>query len=476
MPGVVAPVPTFAFVRLCCVAVDTSDPRSETILLHVGRYAWSEPGSNVNRGSIGSDMSATNPVRNIVQQSHDHPVISDLDELLHRLAALPVSSTTPYLTAYLDWRPDGDTPRLRQGVTEAGNAVAAITSNETKRSASLASLTGDVDAITAALQSGLDAAASGVVAVSNSAQGVLEWMPTGVPVETSVTAGPIPRLKRLAQLVEDYPVHALLQADQDTAILSFVREDLVSDTVKIRSSLYPRRQSSGGLNQRRYKARADERIQAFARVIAEETRRAMEDNAVRRLILAVSAPMEVELRSAFHATIADTIIGTIRIDIDAPFDEVLERARPVGVAFERQREAEQVGEVLNALPTGNAVAGTVDVLNALRNGQVHRLIMTRRYSEEGWIDPKMQLFGVGDPPTEHPAGGSLEDIVVVPLEEEMIRQAVQSGSQIEIVKGSLAVDADAPIPAAGQEAPRNELVQPLDELGGVAAMLRFAIG
>ena len=96
-------------------------------------------------------MAATDPVRSIREATSDHPVISDLDAALQRLAALPPSAETPYLTAYLDWRPDGDTPRLRQSLTEAANAAAAILAEQEKRSASLASLNADVEAITTAI-------------------------------------------------------------------------------------------------------------------------------------------------------------------------------------------------------------------------------------------------------------------------------------------------------------------------------------
>ncbi len=420
-------------------------------------------------------MAATDPVQSIVESSHEHPVLSDLDGSLRRLAALPPSGETPYLTVYLDWRPDGERPHLRQSVTEAANAAAAIVASEEKRSASLQSLESDIDAITDALKRELDPSAQGVLVVSNSGQGVFEMEQLGVPVETSVAVGPIPALKRLAQLVEDYPLHALLQADQDTAILSFISEDLVSGSVTVKGSLYPRKQASGGLSQRRYQARADERVQAFAKSVAEEVRRALDETGCRRLILAVSEVMEPALREAFHQTVTEKVIGSFRIDIDAPFNEALEKGRPIGVDFERRREAEQVANLLDAIPAGNGVGGTVDVLTALRNGQVHRLIMTRRYEEQGWIDPAMQVFGLGDLPADHPAGGDLGAIVAVQLEEEMIRQAVQSGSQIEIVKGNLPIDAETEIPNAGQDAPRKDAVQPLDELGGVGAVLRFAV-
>jgi hypothetical protein len=421
-------------------------------------------------------MAATDPVRQIRSEQFDHPVLTDLNGTMQRLAALEPSTGTPYLTAALDWRPEGSSPSVRGAVIEARQAVEQAIAEQEKRSAALESLNTDLEAATARIQETLDPSAQGVFIVANSGLGVLEVEPLGVPVTTSVQLGPIPALKMLAQLVEDYPLHAILQADQELALLTFVSEDLVPASLTITSSLYPRKQASGGWNQRRYQARADERVQAFAKTIAGEVQLALEEAGARRLILSASEVMHPALMDAFHPTVKEKIIGEIRIDIDLPFAGVLEKARPVGYAFERQREAEQVQELLDALHGSNlGVAGTIDVLNALRNGQVSRVLMNRDYHDDGWMDYTMQVFGLGAPPSAHPAGGDTANIVEVSMEEEIIRQAAFGGAEIEIIKGALPVDPDAPVPAAGSDVPRAESALKMDELGGVAAMLRFAL-
>ena len=420
-------------------------------------------------------MSATDPVRNVTRTSEDHPVLTDIDESLKRHAAYPPSPEVPYLTASLDWMPEGNAPAVRQATTKARDLVEAEIDEYEKRSPARASLREDVETVTERLGS-LDSAAKGVYVVANSSIDILDVEPLGLPIETKVTVAPIPALKRLAQMVEDYPMYAILQVDQQLAQLSFVSEEMVPGTMSVESSDWPRKQASGGWSQRRYQARADERVQASAKRIAEEVRKALDETGVRRMILSASDVMRPALMDEFHQTVSDKIIGDIRIDIDAPFQEVLELSIPVKKEFERKRELEQVEEFKNALhSSGLGAGGAVDVLNALRNGQVRRLLMTRQYEQMGWMDYTMSIGGVGDPPATHPAGGKVEDMVAVPLEEEMIRQAVLQDAEIEIVKGSVGVDPTADVPAAGQDAPRNEAGTALDEFGGVAAVLRFAI-
>ena len=420
-------------------------------------------------------MAATDPVRNVQRERQDHEVLTDIAESLKRHAAYPPSTEVPYVTASLDWMPEGNAPAVRQATIKARDLVEAAIAEYEKRSPQRASLREDVEAVTEQLGS-LDSAAKGVYVVANSSIDILDVEPLGLPIETKVTVAPIPALKRLAQMVEDYPVYAILQVDQQLALMSFVSEELVAGTVSVQSSDYPRKQASGGWSQRRYQARADERVQASAKRIAEEVRKALDETGVRRMILSASDVMRPALMDEFHQTVTDKIIGDIRIDIDAPFEEVLELSVPVKKEFERKRELEQVEEFQNALHSaGLGAAGSTDVLNALRNGQVRRLLMTRQYEQMGWMDYTMNIGGVGDPPSSHPAGGNVDDIVAVPLEEEMIRQAILQDAEIEIVKGSVGVDPDADVPEAGQAVPRNEAGSVLDEFGGVVALLRFAL-
>ncbi len=93
----------------------------------------------------------------------------------------------------------------------------------------------DVDTVTERLGS-LDSAAKGVYVVANSSIDILDVEPLGLPIETRVTVAPIPALKRLAQMVEDYPMYAILQVDQQLALMTFVSEEIVAGTVSVQSS------------------------------------------------------------------------------------------------------------------------------------------------------------------------------------------------------------------------------------------------
>lgn len=419
-------------------------------------------------------MAATDPVKSIRTEEHDSPIAVDLPLALKRLGALPPNPASHYLTVTLDWRPQGDEPQLRPAQIEAETLIKEIIDPLPFRSEAARGLNADLERISAYLSNELDPAAQGVVIVANAAADVFETVPLGLPIPTSVTYAPIPALNRLARVIEDNPLYAILVLDQQQAVLSFVMADVLTETVTVKGSDWPRHQQTGGWSQRRLQARANERVEAFARTVAEETKRALDETGVRRLILSADEVSGPPLMDAFHETVKEKIIGEFRTDLDLPFHEHLTAAQPIADAYERKREAEAVEAVRDAVGSGNrGAAGAEAVLEALQNGQVYRLVMVGRYQQPGWADYAMPAYGVGDPPSTHPAGGDVANIVPVALEEEMIRQAIVTDAQIEIVAGRLPVGDGEPVPEGGTPPPRSEASDQLEELGGVAALLRW---
>ena len=72
----------------------------------------------------------------------------------------------------------------------------------------------------------------------------------------------------------------------------------------------------------------------------------------------------------------------------------------------------------------------------------------------------------------------MTDIVPVALEEALIRLAVRTGADIQIIESGVPVDETEaePIPPHGNLPPRSEAAQLLDDLGGIGALLRFSLG
>ena len=447
---------------------------------------------------------ATDPVQQITELDHDTPLATDLNATLTRLAALQPSTEAPYLTVSLDWRQEGSAPgrfqpaetkrserrapreedgaprrpawqQLRRELDEAVNSYGP-------RGAAFESLIADLERLTAYLDEELEPEATGVVVVACHQQGVFEPVPLDIPVDSGFTVGPVPSLRQLVRAADDYPPYAIIAADQRDAFLWLMEGQTWDRGVQLEATGYPRKQQQGGWSQQRYQNRADERVEAFARTIAEETRRAFEEvNAPVRyehLIISANEQMFTLLNGELHETIKERVLGQITLPIDANISEITATAEPLVEEAERRQEMEAVQAVRDGVGAGGqGVAGAEDTITALETGQVMTLVMNDDFSQPGWADYTLPLYGVGSPPGEHPAGGDIANLVPATVEDEVVRLALQIGADVQIVRSAVPVGAveQEQIPDADDPTPRSEAARALDELGGIGAVLRYAL-
>jgi hypothetical protein len=462
---------------------------------------------------------AIDPVQRIRDFEHDSPLARDLTADLERLAELPPSIEAPYLTVNLDWRPEGSepgripppppkrsqrrahrhdpgTPR-RPARLEVLHQLDDLVEHHGPRGPVFESLSADARRIEEYLDHELEPAAKGVVIVACGARGVFEPVPLDVPVATNVTVRPIPSLRELVHVAEDFPPYAVLVADGREAFLWLFERQTWARGVELEASDYPRKQKQGGWSQRRYQARADERLDHFAKAIAEETRRALDGesdptgdgrpsersaqgnmpSSIPYLIVAADEPMRSALHEEFHHTVHDRIIGQLQLPVEASITQVVAAAEPVVEQHERRLEMEAVQAVRDGVGAQtDGVAGPADTLLALESGGVMKLVMNDDFAEAGWADYTLPLYGVGPVPRTHPAGGDVADIVPTAVADELVRLALQTDADVELVRTAVPISPDEleHVPDADDPKPRSDAGRALDELGGVGAILRFS--
>jgi peptide subunit release factor 1 (eRF1) len=278
-------------------------------------------------------------------------------------------------------------------------------------------------------------------------------------------------------MADEHQPYAFLVADQREATLTIVAQTRPTRELDVEATDYPRKQQQGGWSQRRYQARADERVAAFARTVAEEVRKTLDATGVSMLIVAASDVVLSELTDAFLQSVHERIIGSVGLDSSAAHLDIVGAATPLLERTERKRELAAVEAVRDGVAAGGrGVAGAEYVLTALQTGQVMTLVMNDAFSMNGWADYSMPIYGAGDVPRQHPAGGDAKQIVPIALKEEMVRLALQQDAAIEFVRtlSDISEERNAELPQEGSEQ-RTEAAAMLDAYGGVGAVLRFAL-
>lgn len=423
-------------------------------------------------------MAVTDPVVQVTGERVESDLAQNLPATIARLAQLPASTEAPYLSAYLDWRPDGTSPFRRPGRRAFTDETERLLAPYPEHSAARKSLKPDLDRLAAYLNRAPEAA-QGIAVFACYARDVFEALPLGVPLPTAFAVNPTPMLRDLVAALDNVPNYAILNADQREANFIVVRQARPAAVVEVLGEDYPRHQAQGGWSQKRYQRRADERVEHFAKAVAEDVRVALHAGKLTRLVVLGDEVILPALDVGFHQTVKDRILGTMPGDIRATATDLVAHTLPLVRQKEREREAAAVQRARDLTKSGGpGVTGAADVLMALQAGQVQILVMNDDFSEPGWADYTLPLFGVGLAPSLHPAGGDADNIVPVSLPDELVRLALLADAEVEIVQFAVPISAaelDRIPDAHGDDQPRSDAARALDELGGVAAILRFAL-
>lgn len=438
---------------------------------------------------------ATDPTQQIRRRRFSSPFAIGADDLLDRIAHLEPATDVPYLTVALDWTVEGSNPgrqepeevlrsqsrsgwqegdRWRPSVEVLERELDRLIDEHGPRGDIFDSLTEDKARIEEFLSTTLAQEAQGVWIIANASKGVFEATGLAMPVETEIRFEATPRLYGLVRMIEDNPLYGVLLADQHDATLSFIARGHLSRQSQLLSNEWPRKQQQGGWSQRRFQARADERVDAFARDIADETQKAMDRLGVETLIVAGGEVITSALNDAFHDSVKERIADTIRMEMVASEHEMIEATLPIAEEAERARESAAVERLQDRVGSGErGAAGMADTLRALQNGQVDELVVSDTFEGTGWADYGMHVFGVGNLPTQHPLGGDVGDIVEIDLREEFVRLALATDADVEVIHSDVPVPESGDIPDAGEDRPMTDAARALTDLGGVGAILRF---
>jgi hypothetical protein len=424
-------------------------------------------------------MSATDLSRTTATR-HDTNLAENLPGIIERLANMPPSVEAPYLTAYIDWQPDGYSPGRRAGMRVYTDAIEPFLAHHEPHTPARESLEADVTRVTAYLEGEAPDEAQGIMAVACNATGVFETFPLGVRVPTELSHGPTPALRTLLRALNNAPSFAVVQLDQREANIFVVRQGRPAATLDIDSTDSTREDRSTSGKETTIALRAEGQDEAFVREVGDKLRIVLDRGNVEGYVVLGDETVLPLMEREFPKALLERCLGTANGDMREIPEQAIERAMPIVLAHEREREAAAVQQARDLSKAGGpGVTGLDDTLTALQSGQVETLILTDDFNALGWADYTFPVYGTGMPHSQHPAGGDPRNMTPVSMPDELVRLAVQSSAAVETVRSDVPVTAEEedriPDAHADGEMPRSDAARMLDGLGGVAAILRFAL-
>jgi peptide subunit release factor 1 (eRF1) len=280
-----------------------------------------------------------------------------------------------------------------------------------------------------------------------------ETIQLDVPLEDHwLFIGSVPHLYPLAKIKDQYPRYAALLVDTNSARL-FVFSLGTTESTEVVQNVKTRKTSMGGWSQARYQRHRENFHLHHMKEVVDVLDRAVREESLTQIVVACDDTAKPLLMEQLPRHLADKIVDTIKLDINAPqhevFGETLEALRNADL----RSDAEHVEAMMNAWRArGLAVVGPEATLTALRMGQVEELLIT---SIPARLRATTQLPGAAPGPVEVDTSAAGADTPPdrLKLADELVKQAHQTGARIRFVED-------------------EELLLPV---GGCGALLRFKV-
>ncbi|MPY88671.1 MAG: hypothetical protein GEU99_12185 [Luteitalea sp.] len=364
-------------------------------------------------------------------------ITSEVEALLTRLSRFEPCGA-PVLSLYLNAQPDQRGRDHFKGFLkkELQERVFAFKAPREVRE----SLEEDARRVEYFLREEIQPAANGVALFACGAANLFETLQTEAPIDThALYLTPTPHVYPLALLSEQYPRYAVLIIDTNTArIVVFALNARVGEQVV--QSPKTARTSGSGWSQMNYQRHVDHERLHHVKEVIERLDLVARTDKIDKIVLAGEERILPVVRNHLSPALSALVVDKLRIDVEAPEHEVLERTLESIRAQQLQSDRQIVAHAVDSHRAGGlAVVGLKPTRRALERGQVHVLLLSAQ--------PQAPSDGTSPAQGETAASGDIS----VEVADELLRRARQTDAHVRLVEGP-------------------ELLR---GVGGVAALLRF---
>jgi len=355
---------------------------------------------------------------------------TNLIPLMEELAALP-STDSPFLSIYLDLRPDGNGRRPALQLME--QELERIDERLAAHGAERESFAADRERIMAYVNTDAPTDITAVAIFACQAEGVWHTVPLYAPVETYVVADRYPHLFQLARMQDDYEPYVVVMADSTESRMFVVALNRALKAGESEASESVNRTDVGGWSQMRYQRHIDNIIKLQTKDIAEQLSKTVRHYDIQHIILAGNDSIRGIVRDVLPKDLEDKVLDWVNLDMTAGVDEMLAAVEPLITQAEREQEADDVDTLEAQVNTvgGLGVAGVEATAEALSKGQVRLLIMLENFQAPGSRNAESGFLYSGTQTVDPYDGTQLES---VDLKEAFTSKAMQQGATIQVVE------------------------------------------
>lgn len=238
----------------------------------------------------------------------------------------------------------------------------------------------------------------GLVLLSSSANSFWREYNLGVPVKNELVVDKTPHIVPLAAILDNYERYAVLLVEKDFARIFVVFLGEIVEYGEVSTADFPGKHKKGGwfaLSQDHYARHVDHHQNLHLKDVIEKLDSFLSEEYIGKLIIGGSDEAVSAVKHMLHHTVKDKIIGDVRVELFAKTDEVQKRVDQVVSSHEKKVEDETVDRLIaKAMKNENAVIGLDNVIQALQEQRVMKLMVLKGYDAPGYNCPSCGFLNV----------------------------------------------------------------------------------
>jgi len=299
----------------------------------------------------------------------------------------------------------------------------------------LKKIAGDLDKVESYILSNKRVFKRGLAILSSQANKFWKEFHLAVPFKNEIIVDNTPYLKPLLDILDNYQRYAILLVGRDSARIFLVHLGEIQEYAEVHTEDVPGRHKKGGwfaLQEKSYERHIDYHVGLHLKDVLKELESFLSGEYVGRILVGGSEEAVTKVKTMLPQSIAERVMGTFQAEMFATSKEILEKAEPMLQAYEKQKENEDVEELLTkAMKNENAVLGIENVLNAAQEGRIMKLIMLKDFRHSGFSCKQCGYLNTQNISSCPFCKGDVQDEkYIVDL---IAQKAVEQGAFVEVV-------------------------------------------
>ncbi|MCX8031061.1 MAG: hypothetical protein N3A59_05735 [Thermodesulfovibrionales bacterium] len=210
----------------------------------------------------------------------------------------------------------------------------------------------------------------------------------GVPVGNDLIIDKKVYTKPLLDILNNYQRYCVLLVGKDSARIFLIHLGEIVEYGEVYSADIPGKHKKGGwfaLAQNHYERHINVHVGFHLKEVIDKPDSFTSGENISRIILGGADEAVSMFKSMLPKPLHEKIIASVKLEMFAKNDEVLNKVEPIVSAYEREQEEKLVKDLIaKAMKNEAAVLGLDNVINAIQEQKVMRLLFISNFKQEGY--------------------------------------------------------------------------------------------